>query len=281
EKYRLKNMVRYLCQIAGVSRSGYYNYFSAISQSRREKRTHQDEMVKEMIVRAFRFKNRKKGARQIKMTLAGQFQVVYNLKRIRRIMKKYGIICPIRKENPYKKMLRATKEHFVVPNQLKREFRQGVPGKVLLTDITYLSYGKNQKGYLSTILDGSTNEVLAYHVSERLTLDIATTTLHKLKKNKKVRLTQDAYIHSDQGTHYTSPTYQKLVKELKLGQSMSRRGNCWDNAPQESFFGHFKDEAHIKTCTSFTQLKQEIKDYMKYYNQHRYQWNLKKMTPVE
>ncbi|MCZ6940995.1 IS3 family transposase, partial [Bacillus mycoides] len=77
------------------------------------------------------------------------------------------------------------------------------------------------------------------------------------------------------------PTYQKLVKKLKLGQSMSRRGNCWDNAPQESFFGHFKDEAHIKTCTSFAQLQQEIKDYMKYYNQHRYQWNLKKMTPVE
>lgn len=62
---------------------------------------------------------------------------------------------------------------------------------------------------------------------------------------------------------------------------MSRRGNYWDNAPQESFFGHFKDEAHIKTCTSFSQLKQEIKAYMKYYNQHRYQWNLKKMTPVE
>ncbi|MDH2865377.1 IS3 family transposase, partial [Bacillus cytotoxicus] len=72
-----------------------------------------------------------------------------------------------------------------------------------------------------------------------------------------------------------------LVKKLKLGQSMSRRGNCWDNAPQESFFGHFKDEAHIKACTSFSQLKQEIKDYMKYHNQHRYQWNLKKMTPVE
>lgn len=274
-------MVSYLCQIAGVSRSGYYNYFSAISQSRREKRMHQDEMVKEIILKAFRFKNRKKGARQIKMTLAGQFQVVYNLKRIRRIMEKFGIICPVRKGNPYKKMLKATKEHFVVPNQLKREFRQGVPGKVLLTDITYLFYGKNQKGYLSTILDGSTNEVLAYHVSERLTLDIATMTLHKLKKNKKVRLTQDAYIHSDQGAHYTSPTYQKLVRKLKLGQSMSRRGNCWDNAPQESFFGHFKDEAHIKTCTSFAQLKQEIKDYMKYYNQHRYQWNLKKMTPIE
>ncbi|PFN02108.1 IS3 family transposase [Bacillus cereus] len=281
EKYNLKNMVRYLCGIAGVSRSGYYNYFSVSSQNQRKRRIDQDEIAKGFILKAFQFKKRKKGARQIKMTLAGQFQVVYNLKRIRRIMKKYGIICPIRKANHYKRMLKATKEHFVVPNQLKREFRQGVPGKVFLTDITYLFYGKNQKGYLSTILDGSTNEVLAYHVSERLTLDIATTTLRKLKKNKKVRLTQDAYIHSDQGAHYTSPTYQKLVKKLKLGQSMSRRGNCWDNAPQESFFEHFKDEAHIKTCTTFTQLKQEIKDYMKYYNQHRYQWNLKKMTPVE
>ncbi len=125
-------MVRYLCQVAGVSRSGYYNYFLAISQSRREKRIHQDEIVKEIILKAFRFKNRKKGARQIKMTLAGQFQVVYNLKRIRRIMKKYGIICPIRRENPYKKMLKATKEHFVVPNRLKREFRQGVPERYFL-----------------------------------------------------------------------------------------------------------------------------------------------------
>ena len=88
--------MRYLCQIAGVSRSGYY--FSAISQSQREKRTHQDEMVKEMIVRAFRFKNRKKGARQIKMTLAGQFQVVYNLKRIRRIMKNMGLSVPFAKK---------------------------------------------------------------------------------------------------------------------------------------------------------------------------------------
>ncbi len=178
-------------------------------------------------------------------------------------------------------MLKATKEHFVVPNRLKREFRQGVRERYFLQISHTCFMVRIKKGYLSTILDGSTNEVLAYHVSERLTLDIATTTLHKLKKNKKVRLTQDAYIHSDQGAHYTSPTYQKLVKKLKLGQSMSRRGNCWDNAPQESFFGHFKDEAHIKTCTSFTQLKQEIKDYMKYYNQHRYQWNLKKMTPVE
>ncbi len=95
-------------------------------------------------------------------------------------------------------------------------------------------------------------------------------------------MTEGAYIHSDQGSHYTSPTYQKLVKKLNLGQSMSRRGNCWDNAPQESFFGHLKDEAYIKPCASFNELKQEIKKYMTYYNynHYRYQWNLKKMTPV-
>lgn len=62
---------------------------------------------------------------------------------------------------------------------------------------------------------------------------------------------------------------------------MSRRGNCWDNAPMESFFGHFKDEAHIKTCETLEQLKTEIKKYMTYYNNFRYQWNLKKMTPVQ
>jgi hypothetical protein len=85
------------------------------------------------------------------MTLAGQFNIVYNLKRIRRIMKKYGIICPIRKANPYRRMMKATKEHRVVPNLLNRQFMQGVPGKVLLTDITYLYYGKGMKAYLTVV----------------------------------------------------------------------------------------------------------------------------------
>ncbi|BCA36931.1 hypothetical protein BwiPL1_53130 (plasmid) [Bacillus wiedmannii] len=235
-KYNLRNMVSYLCKVAGVSRSGYYNYFSISAQEQRKQKSDRDEILKETILKALRFRNRKKVARQIKMTLAGQFQVVYNLKRIRRIMKKYEIVCPVRKANPYKRMLKATKEHRIVPNQLNREFKQNPPGKTLLTDITYLVYGKNQRAYLSTILDGSTNEILAYHVSEQMTLELVTTTLHKLKKNPRIRLTEGAYIHSDQGAHYTSPTYQKLVKKLNLGQSMSRRGNCWDNAPQESFF---------------------------------------------
>lgn len=281
EKYKLKDSISTLCKIADVSRSGYYNYFALTSQNKRIERDKQDEQVKEIILKAYNFKGRKKGARQIKMTLAGQYSVVYNLKRIRRIMKKYAIFCPIRKANPYKRMMKATQEHRVLPDLLKRKFKQNTPGKVLLTDITYLFYGQGKKAYLSTIKDGSTNEVVAYHVSDRLTLDIAIDTVRKLKKNRKIKLPKDAFIHSDQGAHYTSPIFQKLVKTFGLGQSMSRRGNCWDNASQESFFGHFKDEAYIKTCDTLEQLKKEIKQYMIYYNNYRYQWNLKKMTPVQ
>lgn len=274
-------MVSYLCEIAGVSRSGYYNYFSLKSQKSKEEKNKNDEEIRDIILKAYHFKGRKKGARQIKMTLTGQYGIIYNLKRIRRIMKKYGIICPIRKANPYKRMMKATQEHRVLPNLLKRNFKQSKPGKVLLTDITYLLYGQGKKAYLSTIKDSSTNEVMAYHVSDRLTLDIATDTIKKLKKNSKIKFPKDAFIHSDQGVHYTSPIFQKLVKKSGLGQSMSRRGNCWDNAPQESFFGHFKDEAYIKRCDTLDQLKDEIKQYMIYYNNYRYQWDLKKMTPVQ
>lgn len=281
QKYNFKNMLSNFCKITGVSRSGYYNYFSAKSQKIREQHNNRDDEVRDIILKAYNFKGRKKGARQIKMTLEGKFDIVYNLKRIRRIMKKYQIICPIRKANPYRRMMKATKEHTVLKNILNRNFKQNIPGKVLLTDITYLFYGKGNKAYLSTIKDGSTNEILAYNVSDNMKLDIATETIHKLKKNRKFKLSKDAFIHSDQGVHYTSPIFQRLVKRCGLGQSMSRRGNCWDNAPQESFFGHFKDEAYIKQCETLKQLKEEIKQYMIYYNKYRYQWNLKKMTPVQ
>lgn len=274
-------MITHLCEVSGVSRSGYYNYFTNKSKITRDALAKADELVRDNILKAYNFKGRKKGARQIKMTLEGEFRIVYNLKRIRRVMKKYNIICPIRKANPYRRMMKATREHSVLPNSLKRNFKQDIPGKVLLTDITYLFYGKGQKAYLSTIKDASTNEILAYNVSDSLKLDIATDTIHKLKKNRSIKLHKDAFIHSDQGVHYTSPVFQKLVKKCGLGQSMSRRGNCWDNAPQESFFGHFKDEAYIKTCETLDQLKKEIKQYMIYYNKYRYQWDLKKMTPVQ
>jgi putative transposase len=274
-------MVSYLCGIAGVTRSGYYNYFSKSSQVNRQKRETKDLEVKKIILKAVNFKRRRKGARQLKMTLMGQFNINFNLKRIGRIMRKYNIVCTIRRANPYRKIMKATQEHTVVPNLLNRKFKQGVPGKVLLTDIKYLYYSKGQTAYLSTILDGSTSEVLAYNVSTNLKIDIATETLNLLKRNRNVKLAEGALIHSDQGSHYTSPIYQEKVKKIGLNQSMSRRGNCWDNALQESFFGHFKDETNIKQCKNLKELKKEIRSYITHYNNTRYQWNLKKMTPVD
>jgi len=272
-------MVSYLCEVLKVSRSGYYNYFKEESIQKRTMNHQADEVVKEVILKAYRFRRRQKGARQIKMTLQNQYGITYNLKRIRRIMKKFGIICPIRKANPYRRLAKATQEHRTCPNTLERQFKQGIAGKVLLTDITYLTYKNGKRAYLSAIKDAETNEILAYEVSESITLDIALNTLKKLKKLK--HLTHDAFIHSDQGFHYTNPTFQKLVKQMGLGQSMSRRGNCWDNAPQESFFGHFKDETNITNCETLEDVKQEVKSYMTYYNHYRGQWNLKKLPPVK
>ncbi|BDU50469.1 IS3 family transposase [Haliovirga abyssi] len=277
----VKNIIKYLCEVAEISRTSYYNYLSETSKTNKSNQELEDEKARDLIIKAYEFKGRQKGARQIKMTLENEFATIFNLKKIRRIMKKYSIVCTIRKANPYKRIAKATKEHTTIPNKLNREFKQEIPGKILLTDITYLSYGNGQRAYLSTIKDSSTGEIPAYVLSKNIKLEIATETIRTLMENKSFKIHKDALIHSDQGVHYTSPTFQKLVKNSGLDQSMSRRGNCWDNAPQESFFGHFKDEANIKECNTFEELINEIDDYMDYYNNYRCQWGLKKMTPIK
>ena len=96
-----------------------------------------------------------------------------------------------------------------------------------------------------------------------------------------ISLSTETLIHSDQGCHYTSYRFIQIVKDAELRQSMSRRGNCWDNAPQESSFGHTKDEIDISGCERFQQVKDIIDDWMDYYNNDRYQWQLAKLSPNE
>ena len=271
----LKNVVSYLCASAGVSRSGYYNYLS--NESKRERREEIDIKVRDDILMAISFRGYKKGSRSIKMLLEDKFGICYNRKRIMRIMRKYNIVCPIRRKK-YK--YKVTKEHKVCKNYLQREFKQNVPGKVMLTDISYLQYGNAKTAYLSTILDASTNEILSFKVRENMKLDLVISTSNELKDNQFVHF-DDGMIHSDQGWHYTNPQFRIRAAEMGLQQSMSRRGNCWDNAPQESFFGHLKDEVDIKHCNTFDELHTLISDYIDYYNNDRYQWNLNKMTPIQ
>ena len=268
-----------LCELAGVSRSGYYRWVSAADT--REAREEHDRKDFALILQAYNQRGYSKGARGIYMCmLHWSPPVIMNLKKIRRLMSKYGLKCPIRKANPYRRMARALQTSHVADNVLKRQFKEYGPRKVMLTDITYLPYN-GQFAYLSTILDAYTKEILSYVVSDSLEVDFVLDTVRQLVASHGIELTAETLIHSDQGCHYTSIKFIDLVKNKKLIQSMSRRGNCWDNAPQESFFGHMKDEVDISECKTFREVKAVIDDWMEYYNNERYQWGLKKLSPHE
>ena len=209
--------------------------------------------------------------------------VIMNLKKkIRRLMNKFNLFCPIRKANPYRRMAKALKTSRISDNLPKREFESYGPRVVLLTDITYLPYN-GKFAYLSSILDAFTKQILSYVVSDSLEVDFVPDTVTKLINNYGSTLQAEAILHSDQGFHYTSYRFIEIIKDKKLRQSMSRRGNCWDNAPQGSFHGHMKDHIgdNIKGCKEFAEVKEIVDNYMGYYNNSRHQWELAKLSPNE
>lgn len=274
-----KLSIAYLCKIAGVSRSGYYNWLK--SEETRRSREEQDKNDFEHILAAYHFRGYKKGARSVYMRLLHQDPPVrMNIKKIRRLMDKLGLFCPIRRENPYRKMLRAMRTSHVAENLLNRDFTKHGARKVLLTDITYIPCN-GSFFYLSTILDAFTRQVLAYVLSDSLEVDFVLETVNRLIVQHGISLSAETLIHSDQGSHYTSYRFIQIVKDAQLRQSMSRRGNCWDNAPQESFFGHMKDEIDLSACDCFSDVKAVIDDWIDYYNNDRYQWQLAKLSPNE
>lgn len=132
-------------------------------------------------------------------------------------------------------MAAALKTSNVADNLLHREFEVYGPRIVLLTDITYLPYN-GKFAYLSTILDAFTKQILSYVLSPSLEVDFVLETVNKLTSERGVSLQAETIIHSDQGCHYTSHKFINILHDKKLRQSMSRRGNCWDNTPQESSF---------------------------------------------
>lgn len=271
--------VSMLCEIAGVSRSGYYKWVK--SAGIREERERKDREDFEKIRKAYHQRGYSKGARSIYMCMAHwNPAVVMNLKKIRRLMDKYGLVCPVRKANPYRRMAKALKTNNVADNLLGRRFTGYGPRKVLLTDITYIPY-HGTFAYLSTVLDAYTRQVLSYVLSDSLEVDFVLETIRKLVREHGVELTKETLIHSDQGCHYTSTSFIRLINDKELRQSMSRKGNCWDNAPQESFFGHMKDEIDVSGCTEYRDVKTIIDDWMDYYNSERYQWQLAKLSPDE
>ena len=269
-----------LCKLAGVSRSGYYNWIN--SADRRAQYEKNDAKDFELILKAYQFRGYAKGARGIYMRLLHE-GIQMNRKKIRRLMRKYNLVCPIRKRSPYKAMMRAIKTSHVAENKVNREFTKHGARKILLTDITYLFFWGGGCCYLSTILDAYTHEILAYRLSESLEVEFVLDTVDKLVKRYGCSLDDETIVHSDQGIHYTSNAFIQKLKCEGFVQSMSRRGNCWDNAPQESFFGHMKDEImyYVEKCNTFEEVKVRVDDWMDYYNNDRYQMDLLKLSPTE
>jgi len=268
-----------LCKIAGVSRSGYYRWLNAAPA--RDLREERDKADFELIVEAYNVRGYAKGARSIYMTLLHR-DIRMNLKKIRRLMNKYGLFCPIRAANPYRRMAKAMATSRVASNVVDRNFRAIWGSQVLLTDITYLP-AQSGHCYLSTILDAFTHEVLAYEISMSLKVDFVLDTVAQLIEKHGSTLDSHTIVHSDQGCHYTSIAFIEKLRDAEFVQSMSRKGNCWDNAPQESFFGHMKDEIAYELAKKdgFQQVKILVDDWMDYYNNERYQWSLAKLSPSE
>jgi putative transposase len=272
--------IAWLCDIACVSRSGYYRWLGGADA--RNAREEQDKLDFTLILEAYNHRGYAKGAKGIYMHLLHRRPAVsMNIKKIRRLMRKFNLKCPIRKANPYRRMAKASRTNHVAPNLLNREFRTHGARAVLLTDITYIPRGDNGFSYLCTILDAFTKQVLAYTVSGSLAVDFVLETINKLVLSHGISLQKETLIHSDQGLQYTNYKFIQLVKDAELRQSMSRKANCWDNAPQESFYGHMKDKIDLSNCRNHAQIVAPIDDWMDYYNNERYQWDLARLSPNE
>lgn len=268
-----------MCKIAGVSRSGYYRWINAASK--RESKEERDRADFVLISNAYAYRGYQKGARQIHMRLLHEGTRM-NVKKILRLMKKFNLVCKIRRGNPYKKLDREMRTDKVCGNLIDRKFSDYLPREAGLTDITYIPF-KGHFCYLSTIKDVCTKEILAYAISWDLRIDFVIKTLRLLKENHGNEGIERMIIHSDQGCHYTSNKFIEKLKDEDFVQSMSRKANCWDNAPQESFFGHMKSEILEKLAKCATQREVEalINDWIEYYNTERFQWELAKLSPVE
>ena len=256
----------------GLSRSSYYSILSNDNYGMKDK---QDEIDFQHIKKVMDYKGFKKGSRIIYMMLPGMCGVHFGRAKILRLMKKYGCVCAVRKERPELKTYKENLKNNRKPNLLKRRFRLARPNEILLTDVSYLKYSTNKTEYFSCIKDAVTGKIVNHVTSSANDLNLAKATIVCLDS------TENTLFHSDQGILYFNDVFQNKLKELGYEQSMSRRGNCWDNSSQESYFGHMKDECDFSKCSTPEDVKKKVDEYIYYYNYERPQWSRNKMTPVD
>ena len=231
--------------------------------------------VKEVIQQIFDEHQGRYGYRRITLELRNKGYLL-NHKTVRRLMVEMGLKCLVRikKYRSYRGNIGK-----VALNILERHFEATKPNEKWVTDVTEFHL-HGQKLYLSPILDLFNGEIISYHLENRPIYPLVSRMLTKAFEHLKDG--DFPILHSDQGWHYQMKQYQQALKEHGVIQSMSRKGNCLDNAAMESFFGLLKSELlYLKEFESMEHFKQELEKYIHYYNHKRIKAKLKGMSPVQ
>ena len=264
-----KYPISLMCKFFEVSQSRYYDFIKRMDQPDR------DEKIASFIQKCQERSHKTYGYRRVKIWLLREIRLVVNHKAILRIMNKYGLLAEIRRRRKYKKMGEYLHRY---ENILNREFEASKPNQKWVTDISYIHTGEGIL-YLSIIRDLFDRSIIAHKTGTEQSVNLVLNTIKAAKQNEEV--TAEVQLHSDQGFQYTSTGYFNLTKEYGIIPSMSRRGNCYDNALAENFFGILKSECinRIKPKT-FDEARRLIYDYIDFYNNDRIQLKTK-LTPFE
>jgi transposase InsO family protein len=233
------------------------------------------ELLRKQIISIYHTHKGRYGYRRITLELRNQ-SIVVNHKTVQHIMSKSGLksLVRVKKYRSYKGSVGK-----IAPNILERDFKAIAPNKKWATDVTEFSL-HGQKRYLSPILDLYNGEIISYTISPHPNLLMVTQMLKKAFN--KVRKNSGLILHSDQGWHYQHLTYQHMLKNKGITQSMSRKANCLDNAVMENFFGLLKSELlYLQKFSSIETFEQELKNYIYYYNNLRIKQKLKGLSPVQ
>jgi transposase InsO family protein len=266
---RHKYDLNILLNQANMARSNFYYYQKQCKSSDKY------QVIKELIKSIYHKHKGRYGYRRITDELNNKGLVI-NHKTVLRLMKLIGLksIIRVKKYKSYK-----GEQGKIAPNLLERNFKSEAPNQKWATDITEFNVA-GKKLYLSPIIDLFNQEIISYELTERPVFNQVVMMLKKAFK--KIPNNINLMLHSDQGWQYQMKQYQYLLKEKGIIQSMSRKGNCLDNAIIENFFGTLKSELfYIQKFASVEELKHEIKQYINYYNNERIKSNLNKMSPIK
>jgi len=260
-----------MCKFFGVSRAAYYGWVKQMDRPDR------DEARKQLIREAYEHSRGTYGYRRIGIWIQTNKGHLINHKAVLRLMNSLQIRSIARKRKIFKRTSELESYHRY-ENVLNREFTASRPNQKWVTDITYIH---TQQGwaYLSTIKDLFDGFIVAHQISTENSPALVLNTIKQAKH--KEQITDGLLLHSDQGLQYTSHAYHQLTQDYSITPSMSRRGNCWDNAVIENFFGHLKEEAlrHVRNPT-LNELNNIVDDYIHFYNYERIQLKTRQ-TPFE